>query len=161
PTRMGIMRVGLDIADYTLVEQAADALLASSTLGSESRTEATYAKGLALDGTGRKADARELWAGIADDTDDLYGAKASYALAQSLFDDGQTDDARRRAEALTGSGTPHAYWLARGFILLSDVYARQGKKFEAREYLNALRRNYPGSETDIFDMIDTRLAKLK
>ena len=159
--RMGIMRVGLDIADYTLVEQAADALLASSTLGSEGRTEATYAKGLALDGTDRKAEARELWTGIADDTDDLYGAKAAYALAQSLFDDGQTDAARRRAEALTGSGTPHAYWLARSFILLSDVYARQGKKFEAREYLNALRSNYPGTETDIFDMIDTRLAKLK
>lgn len=51
--------------------------------------------------------------------------------------------------------------MARGFILLSDVYARQGKTFEAREYLNALRANYPGTESDIFDMIDTRLANLK
>ena len=44
---------------------------------------------------------------------------------------------------------------------MSDIYAAQGKIFEAREYLNALRSNYPGSESDIFDMIDTRLAKLK
>lgn len=159
--RMGIMRVARDIADYALVEQAADALLASSTLGSESRTEAVYSKALAMDGTSRTAEARDLWSGIAGSTDELYGAKASYALAQSLFDAGDYAGARKQAEALTSSGTPHAYWLARGFILLSDVYARQGKTFEAREYLNALRANYPGTESDIFDMIDTRLANLK
>lgn len=159
--RLGIMRVGRDIADYALVEQAADALLASSTLGSENRTEATYSKALALNASGSTAEARKLWAGIADNAADLYGAKASYALAQSYFDGGDLKQARSQAEALTGSGTPHAYWLARGFILLSDVYAREGKTFEAREYLNALRSNYPGTETDIFDMIDSRLATLK
>ena len=159
--RLGIMRVGRDIADYKLVLQAADALLASSTLGSERRTEATFSKALALDGLGRTAEARTLWDEAAANTDELYGAKAAYALAQSYFDSGDTARARKQAEALTGSGTPHAYWLARGFILLSDVYASEGKNFEAREYLNALRSNYPGNETDIFDMIDTRLAKLQ
>ena len=68
---------------------------------------------------------------------------------------------RTAVEALTTSGTPHSYWLARGFILLSDIYAAQGKKFEAREYLNALRENYPGSESDIFMMIDSRLSSLE
>lgn len=159
--RLGIMRVGRDIADYALVAQAADALLASSTLGAENRSEAIYSKGLALAGTGDNAEARKLWESIAPSTDDLYGVKAAYALAQSCFDEGDLDHAAQRAEELTGSGTPHAYWLARGFILLSDVYAARGKTFEAREYLNALRSNYPGEETDIFDMIDTRLSKLK
>jgi len=159
--RMGIMRVGRDISDYALVEQAADALLASSTLGAENRTEATYSKALALSATGRTAEARMLWSGIAANADELYGAKASYALAQSYFDSGELAESRTQAEALTGSGTPHAYWLARGFILLSDIYARQGKNFEAREYLKALRSNYPGDESDIFDMIDSRLDKLK
>ena len=159
--RMGIMRVARDLGDYALVEQAADALLSSSTLGSENRTEATYSKGIALNGTGRGAEARTQWESIADATDDLYGAKAAYSLAQSYFDSGDLSQARSQAEELTSSGTPHAYWLARGFILLSDIYAQQGKNFEAREYLQALRSNYPGNESDIFDMIDTRLEKLK
>ena len=30
--------------------------------------------------------------------------------------------------------------------------------FEADEYLRALRENYPGTETDIFNDIDSRLA---
>ena len=67
----------------------------------------------------------------------------------------------KAAQALTSSGTPHRYWLARGFVLMSDIYAEKGKKFEAKEYLEALRDNYPGNEADIHDMIETRLSKLK
>ena len=51
--------------------------------------------------------------------------------------------------------------MARGFILLSDVYAKQGDNFKAREYLESLRSNYPGKEAEIFDMIDKRLSVLK
>ncbi|MDE6270797.1 MAG: tetratricopeptide repeat protein [Muribaculaceae bacterium] len=160
-SRLGIMRVGRDVADYDLVLRAAAALLASSTLGAENRSEAVYSKGLALAASGRDEEAREMWRSISASTDDQYGVKAAYSLAQSYFDDGNLDEAGRLAEELTGSGTPHAYWLARGFILLSDVYSARGKTFEAREYLNALRSNYPGDESDIFDMIDTRLSKLK
>lgn len=65
----------------------------------------------------------------------------------------------RVASDLVASGTPHAYWLARGFIIISDLYAAQGKKFEAREYLDALRQNYPGTESDIFMMIEERLKQ--
>ena len=49
------------------------------------------------------------------------------------------------------------YWLARAFITLSDILRRQGQEFEADEYLKSLKSNYPGSEADIFEMIDTRL----
>ncbi len=160
-SRAGIMRAARDLGDYEAVAAAADALLSSSTLGSEDKNEAVFSKALALSQTGNAADARELWSSIAGMTDDLYGAKSALFLAQSYFDDSMSDKARTAVEALTTSGTPHSYWLARGFILLSDIYAAQGKKFEAREYLNALRENYPGSESDIFMMIDSRLSSLE
>ncbi len=158
--RAGIMRSAHDLGDYNTVALAADALLASSTLGSEDKNEAVFEKALALSQTDRVAEARELWKTIAPMTDDLYGAKSAYYLAQNYFDDGLTADARTTVEALNGSGTPHSYWLARGFILLSDIYAAEGKTFEAREYLKALKENYPGSESDIFILIDSRLSLL-
>ncbi len=59
--------------------------------------------------------------------------------------------------ALIDANPPHNYWLARGFILLSDILRSQGSDFEADEYLRSLRQNYPGTESDIFRMIDERL----
>ncbi len=155
--RMGIMRVGRDLADYELVLKSSEAILSSSTAGAEARNEATFSRALALDRSERTEEARTLWTSIADNTEDLYGAKSAYYLAESYYDGKDYDKAMSRARAFTGSGTPHKYWLARGFILLSDVYAAQGKDFEAKEYLRALRENYPGDESDIFEMIDSRL----
>lgn len=55
--------------------------------------------------------------------------------------------------------TPHAYWLARGFILLSDVYVAMDKKLDARQYLLSLQQNYHADD-DIESMIESRLNNL-
>ena len=56
--------------------------------------------------------------------------------------------------------TPHAYWLARSFVLLSDVYVKLDRKMEAKQYLLSLQQNYQAND-DIAGMIESRLAKLK
>lgn len=155
--RMGIMRVGRDLADYPMVLRASEAILSSSAAGAEARAEATFSRALALDRTGNTAEARELWKETAANTGDIYGAKSAYYYAESLYQTKELDKAMKAAQALTSSGTPHKYWLARGFVLMSDIYAAQGKDFEAKEYLRALKENYPGTESDIFEMIDERL----
>jgi TolA-binding protein len=151
--------VARDLGDYPTVIEAADALLASSTLGTEDKNEAIFSRALALANTGKTSEARKLWKSISDNTDDLYGTKSAYYYAESLYNAKEYDSARKSVEAFINSGTPHSYWLARGFILLSDIYRAKDKTFEAREYLEALRENYPGNETDIFMMIDSRLNK--
>jgi hypothetical protein len=56
-------------------------------------------------------------------------------------------------------GTTHQYWMARGFILLSDVFIRKGDTFQARQYLTQLQNNYKGND-DIAGMITERLNTL-
>ncbi|MDE6716348.1 MAG: tetratricopeptide repeat protein, partial [Muribaculaceae bacterium] len=101
------------------------------------------------------------WQTLASEPRNLFGAQASISLAQHYFDNKDYGKAENVLNALIDSGTPHSYWLARGFILLSDVLAAQGNNFEAREYLESLKGNYPGSEQEIFDMINQRLSSLK
>ena len=156
---IGIMRVTRDMGLADDMFDAADAVLASSTIGSEERTEAAFSRGLALQLKGDDTAARETWSSLASLTDDAYGAKSAVYLAESLLKAGKNEDAAKVAEAFVNSGTPHTYWLGRGFITLSDISRARGRDFEADEYLKALRENYPGNETDIFEMIDQRLKK--
>lgn len=157
--RFGIMRASRDLQRYDAVIENADALLASSAITPAQKNEAIYSRALAYASTGHADKAVKGWEQLAKDTDDIFGAKSAYYLAQHYFDNGNLKKAQRTVEKLIDSNTPHQYWLARGYILLSDINRHQGKTFEADEYLKSLRDNYPGSETDITVMIDQRLNK--
>jgi TolA-binding protein len=75
------------------------------------------------------------------------------------YNAGELKQAAKTVNALIDANPPHIYWLGRSFILLSDILTAQGNTSEAQEYLRSLRENYPGSEADIFQMIDSRLKK--
>ena len=97
---------------------------------------------------------------LAKDTRTLYGAEAKYLLAQQLYNQGEYAKAEKEILNFIDQSTPHAYWLARSFILLSDVYVALDKKVDARQYLLSLQQNYQADD-DIETMIEERLEKLK
>ena len=96
---------------------------------------------------------------LAADTRNVYGAEAKYLVAQIYFDEGKTETAENEVLQYIEVSTPHAYWLARSFVLLSDVYVKLGRKLDAKQYLLSLQQNYQADD-DIAEMIETRLAKL-
>lgn len=155
--RMGVMRSARDLDDYETSLAAADQLLASTALGAGERDEVAFTRASALSNLGRSDEAVDAWRELSGNLQELYGTKASVYLAQYYLDNGKTDEALAEAERLVEANPPHNYWLARGFIILSDVNRALGNTFEADEYLRSLRDNYPGSEPDIFTMIDQRL----
>lgn len=157
--RLGIMRVARDTGDAKRMGAMADALLASSALGGDDKTEAAFSRALAYNLEGSVDEAVEAWKKLAVNADDLYGAKSAVYAAEALNAGAKYAEAAKVSEAFVNSGTPHTYWLARGFITLADAYAGQGRDFEAREYVKALKENYPGNEADIMDMIEQRLNK--
>ena len=155
--RYGMMRVARDTGDAPMMLETAEALLNSTTLGAEERTEAAFTRALALNLSGDKDGAVAAWKELATNPDEIYGAKSAVYAAETLLEEGKYSEALAVAEKFVNSGTPHNYWLARGFIVLSDAYAGEGNTFQANEYIKALRDNYPGSEPDILDMIEQRL----
>lgn len=155
--RMGVARNAMAVSEYGAAADAARSLMASSAIDRAALTEATYILGDALSHQGDADGARRAWMLAADDLNDLYGMRCAFALAQQSFDSGDLDRAETEAKAVANSDSQHAYWVARAFILLSDIYARQGNEYKAQQYLKSLRDNYPGTEADIFEMISTRL----
>ena len=156
----GALRCAYLLQDHAGTISAATVLLAESNLTPELRTEALYDRAKAsmaqADWKAAVPDLRLL----AEDTRTLQGAEAKYLLAQHLYDTADYAAAEQEALDYIDRSTPHAYWLARTFILLSDVYAAQDKKLDARQYLLSLQQNYP-EDDDIRTMIEERLEKLK
>lgn len=156
----GVLACGLSTGNNQAVISAANRILATSNINETTRRRVIADKADALAASGDMQQAAALWASVAEATDDINGAKSAYKYAQYLFDRNETASAKAKTEKFVNSGTPHAFWLAKGFILLSDIYAADGKEFEAAEYLKALKENYPGNEPEILDAVDTRLRNL-
>ncbi len=156
--RIGLMRTAADLGKYAEVVTVADKLLASTAANSSTDSnEIRFMRAMANDNLGNHDEAYNDWEELAKNPSDLFGAKSAYYLGQSMLDNNQTKKAEKVADSLISSNTPHQYWLARGFILYSDILRKQGKDFEANEYLKSLQSNYPGTEADIFQMIEQRL----
>ena len=137
----------------------ATSVLADAKVAPELENEARHYRSKALVNAGQMQYAAEDWKVLAQDTRNVYGAEAKYRYAQYLFDEGKTTEAEKEVLNYLEVSTPHTYWLARGFVLLSDIYAKLGRKLEARQYLLSLKQNYQADD-DIAGMIESRLQNL-
>ncbi len=130
-------------------------------LTSDLADEAALQEALALIELRRPEEGRALMHELARRPESEAGARAAVELGENYLAAGDTGMAEKTLSAFTDAGSPHQYWLARGFIALADTYHKMGRNSLAREYLTSLRGNYPGKETDIREMIDTRLKNWK
>lgn len=83
-------------------------------------------------------------------------AKAPVLAAQQLYNAGQYQQAEQQLNKAIDEGIGKPYWLARAFILLSDIYKAEGRAVEAKQTLESLKANYK-EEDDIGGMIEERL----
>ncbi|MDR2809722.1 MAG: tetratricopeptide repeat protein [Tannerellaceae bacterium] len=158
--QLGIMRCA-QLTGYSQdALTAAEEILKGAKLAPETATEAHYIRAKAYLSLRQPNRALPDLQAIAKDTRTSSGAEAKYLLAQLYYDANDNAKAEKELMNFIENGTPHAYWLARGFILLADIYIRQGDDFQARQYLASLKNNYKGND-DIADMIENRLGKLK
>ena len=156
---LGTLRCGALMHDDVEVIHAATDLLAEAKLSPELQNEALYYRAKAY--LNQKADKKAMndLETLAKDTRTLYGAEAKYLVANQWYEAGDYATAEKVILDFIEQSTPHAYWLARSFILLSDVYVATNKKLDARQYLLSLQQNYQADD-DIEGMIKERLEKL-
>ena len=155
----GALRSAWLSGDGTETITAASSMLAQNKLMPELENEARYYRAKSLVNTGKAGEAIADWRVLSKDTRNVYGAEAKYLVAQNLFDQGKTQEAEAEVLQYIEVSTPHAYWLARSFVLLSDVYVKLGRQVDAKQYLLSLKQNYQADD-DIAEMIEARLEKL-
>ncbi|MBQ4005187.1 MAG: tetratricopeptide repeat protein [Muribaculaceae bacterium] len=158
--RMGLMRAAKAANQWSELQQVADALVQQGGLTAAEEKEVTMNRAIAASHLGKSEQAMADLKKLAADPQSEVGAQAAVELATMQFEAGNYKQAERTLNNFIDAGTPHSYYLAKGFLLLSDIYAKQGKTADAIDYLQSLRTNYPGKEKEIFDAIDSRLKSL-
>lgn len=158
--KLGLMRCAELIGQPQEALLAANDLLKEPKLSPEVMSEARYVRAKAYISLKQENKALADLKEISKDTRTIHGAEAKYLLAQLYYDNKDDKNAETVLMNFIENGTPHQYWLARGFILLADIYIRQGDDFQARQYLTSLQNNYKGDD-EIAAMIEDRLGKLK
>lgn len=158
--RTRVMHAAYALEEHDEVISYATDIIANGKTGPDTKREALYCRAKANIALEKEGNAVEDLTILAKDTRTKEGAEAKYLHAQILFDQEDYSDCEKKVLDYIEESTPHAYWLARSFILLADTYMKQGKSVEAKQYLLSLQSNYEGND-DIAEMIKSRLDKLK
>ncbi|MBR4963141.1 MAG: tetratricopeptide repeat protein, partial [Muribaculaceae bacterium] len=148
--------LGLDGRENEVVIAASAILLDNTDI--PNLDEVRYYRAKAYSVLGNKEGAENDWQELSSTPYSAYSSEAKYMIAEIRFSQGMLSEAEDSVNSLLSSSNTDRYWVARGIILLSDISAKQGDKFKAKQYLNSLKSNYTAND-DIQTMIKTRLAK--
>ncbi len=159
---VGRMRSAYRARLYPEAEECAGAVAASDSVSVGLLREAEYVRAKSLLSLSRRDTAYELFARLAKDPADAYGAESAYLLVQDKFDRADYRAVEELVYAFSDSGTRQNYWLAKAFLVLGDSFAEQGDLRQARATFESVRDGYkPVSDTDdIPDNVRMRLERL-
>jgi len=96
-----------------------------------------------------------------DDVKSIEGSEAKYTAAYIYFTKAIYDDVKREVFEFIDMNTPHRYWLAKSFILLSDVYVKEDDVFQAKHTLKSIIENYENKEDGILNEANAKLKLLE
>lgn len=154
--RLGILRCSYYLKNYQRIIDVVNEIVADPKSGTDMLNEAKYSRVKAYMATDRPALALDDLQVLARDTRTAIGAESKYLLAYVYFQQENPNAAEKEILDFAQKNTPFQYWLARAFVLLSDIYMAQKNDFQAKQYLLSLQRNYKVKD-DVQEMIVSRL----
>lgn len=158
---LALSRAAYDAGAYQTALQVTTEELKAQSLGTSAKESLTLIKGKTQEQLKAIKGAIQTYQTLEGSYKSPEGAEAAVRRAELMLRLGQYAEVEELLEQFIASGTPQHYWLARGFIALSDSHAAQGEEYLAVQYLQNLQQTYTNAEEDIRTMITTRLNKLK
>ncbi len=154
----GKMRCNFLLRNYTAAIDAASAVLKSSNVTNEQINEAHFLLAQSYFLTDQLGKALQEFRISVQLADNEIGAESKFMIAQILYDQKNFDEAEKAILELSDNFSYYDYWVAKGFILLSDVYIALDNTFQAKQTLQSIIDNYEGQ--DLVDIAKQKLEKI-
>ena len=99
-----------------------------------------------------------IFSALSADVTTPEGAESAYRIIETAFRFGSFEKAESLVYEFADKNTPHAYWLAKSFLLLGDVYLSRGDLFQARATYQSVVDGYSNKEDGI---VETAMARIE
>jgi len=150
-----------NIGDYVETQNYAKLVKNYEKSSEEDIALAHLYSGKAYAATGKAADALKEFNLAALKSKTVTGAEARYRVGEQQLKAKQYDKAIESAFDISNTFSSYDYWVAKGFILMSDAYVGKGDKFQAKSTLESVIENYDNDKDDVLKEAKSRLGKLK
>ena len=157
----GIMRCQFNLAKYPECITTANQILALEKVSDILKRETNYKLGLSYYNSGNADKAFPILSKLSTDTNSAEGAEAKFLVAEILFERRKLKESEKEIMDFIDKNSPHQFWLAKSFLLLSDIYLKNGDEFQAKHTLKSIEENYPEKEDGILEATRQKLQVIE
>ncbi len=159
--RTGIMRCQFKLLNYAACIEAANHVLGSDKVSDELKREASYKLALSYYDMGNKDQAFPILSKLSAETNSAEGAESKFLVAEILYEKNKLKESENVILDFIDKNSPHQFWLAKSFILLSDIYLKNNDEFQAKHTLKSIIDNYPEPDDGILEVTRQKMAEIE
>jgi TolA-binding protein len=157
----GWLRSAWQLGDAQKTLTVADRINTTSDVPDELAREAAFMRAKANYSLNNFESALSDFRKVAVEVTTAEGAESKYRVAEILFRNNQLNESEKLVSEFIDQNTPHQYWMAKIFILLSDISLKKDDKLQARVTLESLRDYYTISDDGILEEVKAKLDAIK
>jgi tetratricopeptide (TPR) repeat protein len=155
----GQMRCFYHLENYDYAIKYALLVLKNEDASANLKTESSLLIANSYNSKGNTAKAIEFYRETVQLSTGKRGAEAKYNIARIVFEQGDLTKAEEEVFELVHLKPGDLYWMARGYILLADIYFQQDDSFQAKATLQSIIENYKGDD-DVLTLAQEKMDKI-
>jgi len=136
----GLTRSYYQTKDFGQANEASKELLTKKGINTDDKAIANLVLGKSLQSSGNCAEAINAFKDVAKLNKSAWGAEARFEIANCLLMQDKLKDAEKAGMELIKTGGSD-YWVAKGYILLGDIYLKEKDYFNAKATYKSVADN--------------------
>lgn len=156
----GYVRATVALGDEERILAMADEVASFAAAGDTAWRESQFAKAEIAARRGDAAEAQRIYKVLSANVQNPQGAESAYRVVEAAYRAGDLARAEKLVFEFADKRTPHAYWLAKAYLVLGDIYVRNNDLFQARATYQSIVDGYTPDDDGIVAEAKDKIRKL-
>ena len=140
----GLTKSAYSLGNDKAVKEYGNLLLLNKRASQNDKLEANFFLSKIAYKSGDLNTAQSYFKTVAIKNNAEVGAEARYLLAEILYQQKKYNESKEACFRVDRETPEQEYWVVNSFILLGDIYKKQGELFQAKQTLKSIVDNYDG-----------------